>query len=99
MGHREYKPDGTRGDYIWETFADMERKTLALGSYLISLFPRVWLHRSHANLLSYYQLCMQKTMIGICGGLRPEWPVADFACSLFGFASVPIHTKAGASNT
>ena len=38
-------------------------------------------------------------MIGICGGIRPEWAYTDFACALFGLTSVPVHTKAGAHIT
>lgn len=38
---------------------------------------------------------LQKSMIGVCGGIRPEWAYTDFACALFGLTSVPVHTKAG----
>jgi hypothetical protein len=34
-------------------------------------------------------------MIGISGANRPEWVIADLACSFYGFTSVPIHWKAG----
>ena len=41
LGHREYKADGTRGEYIWETYAAVEAKINALGSFVRTLTPKV----------------------------------------------------------
>lgn len=41
LGYRPHLADGSRGEYHWESYADVEKKVSALGSYIRGLVPRV----------------------------------------------------------
>jgi long-chain acyl-CoA synthetase len=87
LGHRPYDPaTKTFGPYVWETYADIQRRKTNFGAGLVGLLESVGVHgRQHG--------------IGLWCQNRPEWQITDLACASQSLYSVSIYDTLGPDTT
>lgn len=87
LGHRPYDPaTKTFGPYVWETYAEIQRRKTNLGAGLVGLLESVGVHgRQHG--------------IGLWCQNRPEWQITDLACASQSLFSVSIYDTLGPDTT
>jgi long-chain acyl-CoA synthetase len=87
LGRRPYDPNTkVFGSYIWETYADVQRRKTNFGAGLVGLLESVGVHgRQHG--------------IGLWCQNRPEWQITDLACASQSLYSVSIYDTLGPDTT
>ena len=86
LGHRPIINDktGERGQYVWQTFRQVNHRIVNFGSGLLNLLnhtlndPRT-----------------RQIPIGIWGVNRPEWTIADLSCAAYGLYTVSLYDTLG----
>lgn len=87
LGHRPYDAaTKTFGPYVWETYAEVQRRKTNFGAGLVGLLENVGVHgRQHG--------------IGLWCQNRPEWQITDLACASQSLYTVSIYDTLGPDTT
>mmetsp|Transcript_66083 Transcript_66083/g.162657 ORF Transcript_66083/g.162657 Transcript_66083/m.162657 type:complete len:793 (-) Transcript_66083:350-2728(-) len=88
LGHREYKSDGTRGVYVWQTYADVAKDVEGMGNGLVSVCGL----RSGGS-------GQAQARVGIYSQNRPEWTKGLLAAMSQRIVIVPLYDTLGPGAT
>lgn len=87
LGHRPYDAaNKTFGPYVWETYADVQRRKTHFGAGLVGLLESVGVHGKQHG-------------IGLWCQNRPEWQITDLGCASQSLYSVSIYDTLGPDTT
>ena len=87
LGHRPYDAQTrTYGPYVWESYADIQRRRTNLGIGLVALHEQVGVTGTQHG-------------VGLWCQNRPEWQIVDLACMSQSFFSVSIYDTLGPDTT
>lgn len=90
LGHRPINPDGTAGDFVWQTFAQVAKRAEAIGCGLVNLglCPP---NPSDVELLG-------RGLLGFYSKNRPEWVIFEQACYSQAIVPCPSYDTLGADS-
>jgi len=86
LGHRQRRPDGSVGDFVWQTFEEVGRRAEAFGAGLVhfGLCPET----GDPELFG-------KGILGFYSKNRPEWVIAEQGCYSQSIVPVPSYDTLG----
>lgn len=102
FGTRSYNPDGTRGDYEWVTYNEINkrRKNLASGIfYVLSHNPFQPSEKVAAKIQNHFEDPTDSFVVSLFSSNRQEWGYTDLACSSHSITNTALYDTLGPGTT
>ncbi|RCK67465.1 Long-chain-fatty-acid--CoA ligase 2 [Candida viswanathii] len=97
LGHRIKNPDGTFGEYTFETYKQVYERRNNLGSgiyYVLENSPYRTSSEAHAK-LKYDPTNDNPFILALFSHNRPEWALCDVTTSAYGFINTALYSTLG----
>ncbi|KAI3405202.2 hypothetical protein KGF56_001979 [Candida oxycetoniae] len=98
LGHRVKKEDGTFGHYVWQDYRTIKQRRNNLGSgifFILTNNPYRSSTQVHERLNYDLEPGLESFILTIFSHNRPEWALADLACSAYSITNTALYDTLG----